>query len=126
MNVFFHNNVSDYKNISCIKEDLTSLHDKKVDLPGKAEMSAHAVQTKYKSCTCIQVFCNEEMTENVPAYFSVFVIRSTIVLSMFRSLSMPYHPTPPPLCSATHVAPRKASPIQFCTAMSENKLSSRC
>ena len=27
-------------------------------------------------------------------------------------------PTPPPLCSATHVAPRKLSPIQFCTAMS--------
>ena len=56
MNVFFHNNVSEYKNILCIKENLTSLHDKKVDLPGKAEMSAHAVQTKYKSCSCIQVF----------------------------------------------------------------------
>mmetsp|Transcript_67320 Transcript_67320/g.158797 ORF Transcript_67320/g.158797 Transcript_67320/m.158797 type:complete len:217 (-) Transcript_67320:1572-2222(-) len=28
------------------------------------------------------------------------------------------HPTPPPLCSATHVAPRNASPMAFCTAMS--------
>lgn len=27
-------------------------------------------------------------------------------------------PTPPPLCSATQVAPRNASPIAFCTAMS--------
>ena len=31
---------------------------------------------------------------------------------------MTYHPTPPPLCSATQVAPRTASPMQFCTAMS--------
>jgi hypothetical protein len=27
-------------------------------------------------------------------------------------------PTPPPLCSATQVAPRAASPSAFCTAMS--------
>mmetsp|Transcript_20141 Transcript_20141/g.59732 ORF Transcript_20141/g.59732 Transcript_20141/m.59732 type:complete len:255 (-) Transcript_20141:735-1499(-) len=31
------------------------------------------------------------------------------------------HPTPPPLCSATHVAPRAASPSAFCTAMSAVK-----
>ena len=28
-------------------------------------------------------------------------------------------PTPPPLCRETHVAPRKASPMQFWTAISE-------
>ena len=27
-------------------------------------------------------------------------------------------PQPPPLCKATHVAPRNESPMQFCTAMS--------
>lgn len=29
-----------------------------------------------------------------------------------------YQPTPPPLCSATQVAPLNASPTKFCTAMS--------
>ncbi|RNA11495.1 hypothetical protein BpHYR1_048883 [Brachionus plicatilis] len=28
------------------------------------------------------------------------------------------HPTPPPLCKLTHVAPRIPSPIKFCTAIS--------
>ena len=33
-----------------------------------------------------------------------------------------YHPVPPPLCKATHVAPLNASPMQFCTAISYNRM----
>jgi hypothetical protein len=33
--------------------------------------------------------------------------------------TVPYHPQPPPLCKATQVAPRNASPMQFCTAISK-------
>ena len=108
-----------------LKEDITSLHDKKIYLPGKAEMSAHAVQTKYKSY--MQVFCNEEFDRKCTSVLFSFidtecfdiVDNCSIDVSVMISLLMPYHPTPPPLCSATHVAPRKASPIQFCTAMSK-------
>ena len=32
-----------------------------------------------------------------------------------------YQPTPPPLCRATQVAPRNASPTKFCTAMSAER-----
>jgi hypothetical protein len=43
-------------------------------------------------------------------------------LQAFSSrFSSTYHPTPPPLCSATQVAPLKESPMQFCTAISGTK-----
>ena len=75
---------------------------------------------------CIEPSLRAQLRRAMPLFTSQNSIsRMWRALSSLPSITMPKpplitspQPTPPPLCSDTHVAPRNESPITFCTAMS--------